>query len=148
MHTLVFVTVNADRNASSEQVRSQVFLELDVEGFVHPGRFSGGWGDWFVLGGRWSGELSRRLDEPDANGDVPVPYGHEGDAMIVTRELYDACLKPFEGEYQERPSWTPGGLPGFIDLDAEEVSPETHIAPAEGERADTVKWLVVVDLHS
>jgi len=43
--------------------------------------------------------------------------------------------------------WESDGLPGFIDLNAEEVSPETHIAPAEGDDAGTVKWLVVVDLH-
>lgn len=148
MHTLVFVTVGFDRNASSEAVRTHVFCELDMEGFVHPGRFSGGWGDWFVIGGRWSGELSRRLGEPDEGDEPEAPFGRDGDARIVSPALYDACLAAFEGEYEVRPSWTPGGLPGFIDLNADDVCPETHITPAAGKDDGEAKWLVVVDLHS
>lgn len=166
MHKLVFVTVSADRNASSKEVRSRVFSELIKHGFIHFTRFGSGWGDDFEIGGYWSGKLARRPGEPDAGGDRLHPIiaalrgqlvivnldqfvadadlGEDHDAVIVTNELYDAYLKPFEGDHEQFPS---GECPGYIDLDEDTVSRETHIAPAIEEDSGKVKWLVVVDLH-
>lgn len=150
MHALVFVTASYHRGASSSAVRAYVFTVLDRDGLTDQARFSSGWGDRFGIGGRWTGELARRLGEPDAGGDQPDNLGRDSDARVVTPGLYAACLKDFEGEFEAYPTWRTDGLPGFIDLDCDDVSPETHIAPAVGEAAadGPVKWLVVVDLHS
>jgi hypothetical protein len=150
MHTLVFVTASNHRGASSSAVRAYVTTVLQRDGFTDQTRFSRGWGDWFVIGGRWSGELTRRLGGSDAGGNQQDELGLDDDAQVVTPELYDACLKDFEGESEVCPMWMPNGSPGFIDLDSDDLSPETHIAHAAGKVGadDPVKWLVVVDLHS
>lgn len=60
MHYRMLVTINRDVAKTSEEARQYVsnFLDQDVS-FVGGGRFGGGHADWFVVGGRWSGELSR-----------------------------------------------------------------------------------------
>jgi len=59
MHYRFLVTVNKDAAESSEQARKLVSETLLAEGFVADGRWGSGQADWFVIGGRWSGELSR-----------------------------------------------------------------------------------------
>ena len=71
-------------------------------------------------------------------------YGHDDDAQVVTKELYDAFLKPFEeGAEGVHESDNSDGVlvldeaPCFLDVDYDTVS------------ADFIgkKWLVLVDLH-
>jgi hypothetical protein len=59
MHVRFLVTFDKDRAATSQAARQYVFTALHDEGFCAAGRWSTGMADWFVIGGRWSGELSR-----------------------------------------------------------------------------------------
>ena len=151
MHTLVFVTTTYDREASSSTVRKYVRDMLEEQGFTDQCRFCNGWGDGFVVGGRWSGELGRRLGERQHYDDDSEGHlGRQGDARIVSPELYAACLQQFEGEDEVLPGFGPGEGAGFLDIDCDPVCPAEYIAQAAGAGTDLglVKWLVVVDLHS
>jgi len=58
MHFRLFVTMNKENAETSEEARNYVTRELENNGFINQeGRFNSGWADWFVVGGRWSGEL-------------------------------------------------------------------------------------------
>jgi len=57
MHCIYFVLVDSDTAKTSEQARVFTHSMLQEEGFVDGGYFGGGIADWFVIGGRWSGEL-------------------------------------------------------------------------------------------
>jgi hypothetical protein len=59
MHSRFLVTFDKDRAAASQEARQYAFNTLHDEGFCGEGRWSAGLADWFVIGGRWSGELSR-----------------------------------------------------------------------------------------
>jgi hypothetical protein len=59
MHYRFLVTFNKDEAETSEDARSYVTDYLHEHGFAGEGRWGGGLADWFVIGGRWSGELSR-----------------------------------------------------------------------------------------
>ena len=60
MHFRFLATCDRDTAETSEEARAYVLDTLLEEGFVGEGRWGGGLCDWFVIGGRWSGELSRR----------------------------------------------------------------------------------------
>jgi hypothetical protein len=182
MHFRFLATCDCDTAETSKEARAYVLDTLLEEGFVGEGRWGGGLCDWFVIGGRWSGELSRRswareitarmaaLEEQHGvqvwgtfYGDgekqriqqelakqfqqmwdsqapaayLGIPYvrdtykrdGYADDAMLMTRELYDALLKEYGGKEESE---------HHADLDYEPVS------PAMVDR----KWLVVVDYHT
>src|SRR5215211_5747906 len=59
MHFRFLVTCELDAAETSEAAREYVLDTLLEEGFCGEGRWGGGLCDWFVIGGRWSGELSR-----------------------------------------------------------------------------------------
>ncbi len=62
MHTRLYVTVNKDKHIeTSEDARNfvQTYLESEDSGFISGGRFGGGCADWFIVGGRWSGALTK-----------------------------------------------------------------------------------------
>ena len=60
MHYRLLVTFEKESAATSEEARRYVEQELlNDPSFSGGGRFGGGVADWFVIGGRWSGELSR-----------------------------------------------------------------------------------------
>jgi hypothetical protein len=60
MHYRFFVTFNQDGAETSAAARRHVSNALIAEGFAgQEGRWSAGLADWFVIGGRWSGELTR-----------------------------------------------------------------------------------------
>lgn len=60
--------------------------------------------------------------------------GHPDDAMLLTRELYDALLAPYEGESLV----TDVSHCEYVDL---------HDDPLQGDAIGS-KWLVVVDYHN
>lgn len=144
MHYLMFATVTAEPDATSLDVRSDVtnrlaedptFLDGDEDGLFHLPLC-----DWFVIGGRWSGHLSETPDGqeiPEGERNPHDEVGHEDDAQIVTRDLYDKFLKPYEDE-RFFVNGGHGQTATFADLDRDYVSEEFI-----GE-----KWLVVVDYHS
>ena len=59
LHHRFLVTLNTDEAESSQEARELVNDTLVMEGFITNGRWGCGLADWFVIGGRWSGELSR-----------------------------------------------------------------------------------------
>ena len=59
MHFRFLVTCSRDEAQNSAEARAHIFDFLHEEGFCGQGRWGGGVCDWFVIGGRWSGELSR-----------------------------------------------------------------------------------------
>lgn len=60
MHERLIVLLDHDKKkvSSSRQAREYVFSWLLEQGFVSQGMFAQGRADWFVIGGRWSGELT------------------------------------------------------------------------------------------
>ncbi len=186
MHSLLLVTCNKENAETSQEARDYVddVLTNDNSFVGEGGHFGSPVADWFVIGGRWSGELSRqtwaegvtkfigelekkekiglwRYSYPDGKyaekqkrlikeveelyqkslpaeyrdkglvyaRDTYGNYGYEDDAAIVTPELYDLFLKPYEGVDLSE------GV--YVDLDWDEVSRDfIH-----------TKWLVVVDYH-
>ena len=187
MHNLLLVTCNKTHAKTSQEAREHVDNELtNDDSFVgEGGHFGAPVADWFVIGGRWSGELSRQtwakdvtrlIDELEQKEGIRVwgafygnsekdekqkqltkevetlyqnslpseyrnkglvyvrdtygSFGYEDDAMLVTPDLYDLFLKPYEGADQSEDE--------YVDLDYDTVSREfIH-----------TKWLVVVDYHS
>ena len=62
MHVRFLVTFNKDDAATSEEAREHVYDTLLAKALpIRKGRWNGGLADWFVIGGRWSGELTRAL---------------------------------------------------------------------------------------
>ena len=60
MHYRLLVTFEKGSAVTSEEARRYVEQELlNDPSFSGGGRFGGAMADWFVIGGRWSGELSR-----------------------------------------------------------------------------------------
>jgi len=59
MHYRFLVTFAQDAAETSAEARQYVIDTLREENFCSDGRWGGGMCDWFVIGGRWSGELSR-----------------------------------------------------------------------------------------
>lgn len=59
MHHRLFVTFRKEEADESEIARSYTRSFLINEGFTSQGMFSKNYADWFVVGGRWSGELTK-----------------------------------------------------------------------------------------
>jgi len=186
------VTCNKEHAETRQEARGYVYNTLihDASFVGDGGRFSSPVADWFVIGGRWSGELSRetwakavtkeialreekegiqvwgafyadkktterqeRLKaEIEALYQKAIPkhycnkglvytrntygeFGYEDDAVIVTEELYNIFLKPYEGLDEK---FIYPLEPEYFDLDGDGVHP----------RFIQTKWLVVADYHS
>jgi hypothetical protein len=170
MHHKILVTVEKDDELdTSETARRYVAEYLAEQRFADGGdnpRFVAhvGYGDYFCIGGRWSGlltdhkyklrELYGQADPGARSSELLAErtfFGHEDDAQVVTKELYDRFLRQWE---EEAEGVDPGrediedgffvrehddgyGYDGFLDIEDEAVD------------ADFIgrKWLVVVDLH-
>jgi len=66
MHSLYFVIFDKASADSSKEARDHAESTLQTENFVgREGYFGGGKGDWFVVGGRWSGHLQSILLKKD-----------------------------------------------------------------------------------
>jgi hypothetical protein len=79
MHYRLMVTLSKHFAETSAEARSHVYHTLiDDETFVGGGRFSSGFCDWFVIGGRWSGELSRLTWAKDAFAEIQKLEHSEG----------------------------------------------------------------------
>jgi len=61
MHARLLVLTSKDNAKTSEKAREYVRNFLDNEGFCGEGFFNSSYADWFVIGGRWSGDLTEAL---------------------------------------------------------------------------------------
>jgi len=57
MHFKALFTFDKEKANNSQEAREFVHMFLENEGFCNSGYFSMSVADWFVIGGRWSGEL-------------------------------------------------------------------------------------------
>lgn len=133
MHYRYLLLFNKEHAETSEEARNFAWDTLHEEGFVGGGedRFSCSPSDWFVIGGRWSGELSGVGEKngcKKASSDSYQKLGYEDDAAIVDEEIYEELLKGYEG--------TPDS-DEHADYEYDVVSPEII----------GKKWVVVVDYH-
>jgi hypothetical protein len=177
MHYVFYATFNKDDAEASEEARSNVADYLNENGFIGEGRWSSGIADWFVIGGRWSGKLTRMLLEKEKLERVEQEFEEKhgwwtGGKEHVTdeqrreqmKEMFDSEFPDFDGEF---PYWrNQYELMGYDD-DAMILTQELYDAllkEYEGEDDgehhadldyDTIspdmiekKWIVVVDYHN
>ena len=84
MHQKLFVAFNKENAENSTEARNHVYSTLvDDPSFVgEGGRFSSPIADWFVIGGRWSGELSRATFMKKVNEQIEK-WEKEKDVQIL-----------------------------------------------------------------
>lgn len=116
MHCLYFIVLAKEEDSTSLDARKDAQSTLIQENFCQEGFFGGGKGDWFVIGGRWSGVFSWTLlglnpmkkkgfkkSWKKAGIKTPIPYtrsvheydGYEDDAMILDKKLWEALVKKY-----------------------------------------------------
>jgi hypothetical protein len=140
MHYLMLAVITMPAGATSLQTRKHVFQRLSREPAFRSGSgfFCSPICDWFVIGGGWSGVLTRvraGQEEPPFDCDTGAELGTEDDAQIIDQMIYDNAIRPYEGtvvdcRYDHY---------RFVDLDDE---------PADATRYVGKKWVVVVDYHN
>lgn len=60
MHYLYFVKIKNEEGMTSENARREAYSQLENNDFAgEGGYFNNSKADWFVIGGRWSGELTQ-----------------------------------------------------------------------------------------
>lgn len=105
MHYRFFVTFNTEHAATSQEARDYAAQYLNNNGFIYDEdtRWSGGFADWFVIGGRWSGELSRHswaqaitgaMHSIEQEKDVQVWGAYYGETH--KQQLQQALAKQFQ----------------------------------------------------
>ena len=92
MHTRMLATFAAEHAATSAEARDYASRYLLENGFVGEGRWSHGMSDWFVIGGRWSGHLTRAL-------------------------LDQKTLEKVDAEFERRHGWWIGGKDGATEAE-------------------------------
>ena len=189
MHYRLFVTFNKKKAKTSEDARVYVESKLIQGGFVYEsedwdeeGNFIGkplskfhGWCDWFVTGGRWSGELAiRRLNQKKIDKfrkAFDKKYGWYTNVEIKanmrqqqSKNLFREYFPNFKGEH---PFWRYNYEPQGFEDDAQIVDEklykeclkhfegqyivEEHFIDLDKEKVNLKfikkKWIVVVDFH-
>ena len=90
MHYRLIVTIDKKHAKTSKEARTHVFNELHADHSFcgEGGRFDSPVADWFVIGGRWSGELSdntwakgviKKIATLEKERDIQVAGVHYGD---------------------------------------------------------------------
>lgn len=120
MHTRLLVTFDKDKVRNSAEARDYVENYLEQEGFVDAAnaRWGRGYADWYVIGGRWSGELSRHswgkelyeyMTAIEQKRDVQVWGAHYGDKAkrakqkVLEKELTELWREKAPKEYSDIP---------------------------------------------
>jgi hypothetical protein len=96
MHCLYFVKVSKDEAESARQSinRAQSILEENNFAGENGGYWGGGKCDWFVMGGRWSGELSGLSIKGDFHNEVRTLVNtKEADGEERIFVSHDECKK-------------------------------------------------------
>jgi hypothetical protein len=164
MHFRAAITFNKEHAKNFEEARMFAKTYLENEGFCTQGRFGSGPADWFVIGGRWSGDLVRSSLDKDKyerwiidNNNLKrnekeqqesfetlfpgVKYKVDRDSYDHMGEEDDAAIvtkQLFDAYLKEHQGVTEDGE-HFWDLDYSDVDEETFIGK---------KWIVIVDYHS
>jgi hypothetical protein len=111
MHALLYVLCPKHGLADSKSARSHVFNWLSDNGFTeNSGLFQRYYADWFVVGGRWSGELtSNQLDQEKIkalNNEFEQKYGFWISKDIteeIRREQYRKITQKYFPDYKGMP---------------------------------------------
>jgi hypothetical protein len=176
MHYRLFVTIKQYKDETSLNARDKVNNQLQDEGFCNQdGRFSNGWADWFVIGGRWSGELTRSLLKKDYWEEVKKAVHDDNNFGYSTKDIEDPeKQKKFQevweklGGYGDNPLKRDTYLHIGYEDDAMVVTKELYdklLKKYEGQTEEQdqfidldyeecgedfigKKWLVVVDFHN
>jgi hypothetical protein len=178
MHVRFLVTFNTGDAATSQEAREHVSNILLAEGFANQvGRWNAGLADWFVIGGRWSGELTRVLLDQKKLATVQKEFEEKhgwwlGGQEHVTEEqrreqMKEVFFREFPDFQDEMPFWRDQYREHGYEDDAMIVTQERYdrlLKAYEGqedsdEHADLDwtpvspemvgnKWLVVVDYHT
>lgn len=95
MHTLYFVKLRKEIETAEEAIR-EATAELDNNNFTSDnfGYFGSSKADWYVVGGRWSGELSR----------LSVSKEKLEEANNALKEYLNAD-KDLEKKFKQQPDW-------------------------------------------
>jgi len=178
MHTRMLATFAAEHAATSAEAREYASSYLSDNGFVaEEGRWSHGMSDWFVIGGRWSGHLSRALLDQKKLRKVDATFerrhgwwigGKDGVTEAQRLEQYAAIFREAFPDFTGTiPAWRDQYRSLGYDDDAMLVTPALYdgcLKEFEGQyetegfcdlEFDAVapafvgkKWVVVVDYHS
>lgn len=132
MHYRFLVTFNKEDAKTSKEAREHVNSFLTDEGFCYPDtRWGGGLADWFVIGGRWSGELSRyswakslhkQMDKIEKEKDVQVwgtSYG-DPEKQQVQRELEKQFTEMWQKEAPKAYREIPVNRDTYVELGYED----------------------------
>ena len=111
MHAILYVLCPKHGLEDSKSARDHVFHWLSDNGFTeNKGLFQRYYADWFVIGGRWSGELTaNQLDQEKIkalNNEFEKKYGFWINKDIteeIRREQYNTLLKQYFPDYQGSP---------------------------------------------
>lgn len=177
MHVRFLVTFDKDKADTSLEARSYVTDYLQESGFAAQGRWGCGLADWFVIGGRWSGELTRALLNQEKLAQVEKEFeathgwwvgGQERVTEAQRREqmkaIFDRAFPDFTGlmPYWRNPYQDEGyeddamvltqALYDALLKDYAGKDESEHHADLEYEPVSPAmvgkKWLVVVDYHT
>lgn len=173
MHSRLYVTINkTDEVATSEQARERVQSELENDDSFcgEGGRFGSPLADWFVIGGRWSGDLqfayvnAKVFEEKVAeitgeNGvlgfSVKALKDYSNEIQAAWESLGGNGLHPWA-----RDSYGELGLeddakivtPAIWEYIKKEVGDDEHFVDLDYDEPSedfiNKKWVVVVDYHS
>lgn len=139
MHNLLLALTTNQEGDTSETVRSRVYNHLlDDSSFLSEGggHFGGSVADWFVIGGRWSGELTESLldqeklekfykDFEDKHGWWTSRDVSQDDRRKQAAEMFKQYFPDFKGEL---PVWRDSySQEGYSD-DAALLTPELYKA--------------------
>jgi hypothetical protein len=173
----MLVTFAAAKATTSGKARAYASAYLRENGFADEGRWSRGLADWYVIGGRWSGALTRavldqeKLQRVDAEFERRFGWwigGKGGVTEESRRAEYESLFRPeFPDFAGTLPTWRDSYAELGYEDDASIVTEALYgrvLAEFAGDHEtegfadfefDTAspafvgtKWLVVVDYHS
>lgn len=176
MHYLYFVKIGKAKNSADARKRAQ--NELEHNGFVGDGGyFGGGKSDWFVIGGRWSGELQELLMKKEYHAELkkvcPMEneWGHTTDEKKKHAKQFQTVWEKLGGKGKNPYARSQYDVDGYED-DATKITAallkaiqkhkdykeaEVEVFDADNmdeyavkdlKKSDIGKWLVVVDYHN
>lgn len=91
MHFRMLVTIPKEEAKTSEEAREYTQNYLEENNFCSEGRFAMAFSDWFVIGGRWSGELQEKtIDLPK---ELRKQYKELKESLFISQDFIDKNKK-------------------------------------------------------